>query len=373
MEMYASTPCYMPVHIDWPHLATRFLDATASEPAYAAGPGLGYWTLLVVSLPIALGAVIWRRDRVLLGFASFLLVAYATLTFTVVSLEPLIPVVRTIGRYFLVVLTLLPTFIVVGLAHLWRGASEWAKTRAWWLTQRAILGVACLAYVATAYASAAHFLTHDQRLIRNGDQRVRRIGERVGAYVRKHPEVRRVLGPKLIRGGGFSWGLDVEVRGMKSEQLARFDERRHDLVIDEQPALLFDSTKLAWRQVGKVGPYAIVHVAEVEDQLPAGEWELLALSEKRLKRAPRTRLALRLEVLAHGVRLDPLELVAHAKRKRKRRLGRFAWTRQDDTYTVDLESEPFRTSGLKACTLRFVAKGSGSFEIVVREVSAATR
>jgi hypothetical protein len=112
----------------------------------------------------------------------------------------------------------------------------------------------------------------------------------------------------------------------------------------------------------------MVHVAEVGDRLSAGEWELPALSEKRLKRTPRMRLALRLEVRVDGVRLEPLELVAHGKRTR--RLERFAWKRQDDSYGIDVESEPFRTSGLKACSLRFVAKGRGSFEILVRKVSA---
>jgi hypothetical protein len=368
MEMYAHTPGYMPAHIDWSHLTTRFLDQTNSEPAYGAGPFIGYWHLLVGSFVVALGVAIWKRDRLLLGFAAFVLVAYATLTFTIVSLDPLIPVVRTIGRYFLVVLTLLPSFIVAGLSLLLRDLSERLNTKRGLTLCTGLLMVACLAYTSTAYASAAYHLAHNKRLIANGGTRVARTGKGVRRYVLAHPEVRRVVGPKLIRGGGFSWGLDVEMRGMPRSKLSGFKKRNHDLLLDEEPALVTQSAKLVWRQVGKAGSYKLAHIGEFGGPHTAGEWEIPALSEKQLGLTSRTSLAIRLEVRTKNVRLEPLELVAYGNRART--LERIAWTAQADTYTIDLESKPFRTKQLKACTLRLTAKGRGSFEIVEHEVSA---
>jgi len=126
--------------------------------------------------------------------------------------------------------------------------------------------------------------------------------------------------------------------------------------------------KLDWRRVGKADAFVLVHVGALGDRHAAGEWEMLALSEKALTRTSRTRLTVRLEIRAVGVRLEPLELVAYGNRVRT--LERMAWTEEGDTYRIDLESKSFPTNRLEACTLRITTKGRGSFEILERKVSA---
>lgn len=368
MEYYARTPGKMPQHIDWSHLSTRFLDMTNAEPAYSAGPLLGYWHLLLGSLVVALGAVIWKRNRLLLGFAPFLLAAYATLTFTIVSLDPLIPVVRTIGRYFLLVLSLLPIFIVAGWSLLLGDLSQRFSTKRARIACTALLGLVCLSYTLTAYASAAYHLADDKFLIRNGAKRVAQLGNSVRRYVQKHPEIKRILGPKPVRGGDFSWGLDRELLGVRRESLERLAKQKNDLLIDQEPALMMQAQNLIWRRVGKSGAYTLAHIGVIDDPHPAGEWETLCLSSKELTRSARASLAVHLEVRATNVRLDPLEVVVYGKRTRT--LERKDWTRDGDTYSVDLESKPFWTSKLKACALRLTAKGRGTFEILEREVTA---
>lgn len=370
METYARTPGKMPQNIDWAHLATRFVDQAFSDPAHRVGPLIGYWPLLLGSFVIALALAIWKRQRLLLAFAGFVLLAYCALTFTIISVDPLIPVVRTIDRYFIVVLTLLPIFIVAGWGLLFLELSKRVSTKRGRRVCTALVAAVCLLYTSTAYTAATHHLTHDKRLIANGGTRVARTGESVKRYVRQHPEIQRILGPKLIRGGDFSWELDAELRGMPEARLARLEKHRHDLLLAEQPALMMQHSNLAWRRVGKVGRLELVHIGMLGDRHAAGEWELLVLNQKQLSQASRVSVSLRVTLRAENVRLEPLQLVAYEKRRRT--LERKPWTQEGDIYTVELESKPFRTRRLKACTLRVSAKGRGTFEILEREVDAAS-
>jgi hypothetical protein len=370
MEYYARTPSKMPQDIDLAHLATRFLDGANAEPAYGAGALLGYWHLLLGSLAVALGVAIWKRDRLLLGFGGFVLAAYATLTFPIISLDPIIPVVRTIGRYFIVVLTFLPVFIVAGWSLLLRDLSARVTTKRGRYACAALLVVVCLSYTSTAATSAAHYLKHDPRLLDNGGGRLARTGESVLRYVRKHPEVKRVLGPKLIRAGDFSWGLDVDVRGMPTGHLKHFTKQRDDLLLDDHPARVMKRSNLIWRRVGHADIDQMVHIAVVGDRHSAGEWEMLALTDEEVPRSSHAKVSVHLKVRVKSARLEPLELVTYGKRVRT--VQRKSWTRKGDTYTVDLESKPFPTRRVNVCTLRIGARGRGTFEILERKVSASS-
>ncbi len=394
MKHYSHTPGAMEDHIDWALLATRFVDATAHSEDYQTGPfGIGYWSLLFYSLPLAVVAAAWRRQRLLLAFSGFVLAAYATLTFPVVSLDPLIPIVRTKLRYFIVVLAPLPILVMAGWvcavgqrAQSSPGKLSRAPNRLPTTPARRLLrdrssasligrgwkhvatGLVGAVYAWAAYLSGASYLSH-AKTVHNGYTQVADSGRAVKQFLTHHGPVKRVLGPKKIRAGAFSWGLNVPVLGRSWRYLrgSRAPHRFDLLLAEHSPRERVRDHELMWQRVGKSGGRDLYYFSSVGDLHHSGRYEMLAANEHDMGHLEHARVKLRLRLESQGARPRALRLVVHHERGHPKP-QRLRWQRSGKTYRLHATTRSFSTRGLEAVTLELATKGHGQFRLTEHQV-----
>lgn len=364
MEKFARTQADLPEHVTWGYLATRFLESMANHRYINGWPflGLGYWDWFAVSLPFAVAAAVLGKNRLLLGLFGFVLWSYLSLTFAPSSFDPLIPIVRTKDRYFLVVLVWLPIAILAAWSYVWTWPferpppSQWPRLRA-----LSIVGASAL-YAVVAFGTARHYLGRAPS-IRNGHSPITEFYQKVTALTKAGARVKRVVGPRPLRAAGFMWpqtGLEIAWRSNDLE--SRKKPKARDLLITSAPPALQVPTGLIWQLVDQSKAYDYYHLDDWRGSRSAGSYGLLGGGRVALRKHPTVELGVRLRLKGDRVKPTPLRVLLYRKEKPEG-LETLDWKVEGDLYTLQTTSRPFQTKGVQAVSLEFDVEGPGRFTL----------
>ncbi|HEU5072809.1 MAG TPA: hypothetical protein VFU02_01520 [Polyangiaceae bacterium] len=359
MERAVQSRFELPEHITWGSLATRFLSSVANDSSANGWRllGLGYWDWLVVSLPLGLTVAVLRKDRLLLGLFGFVFWSYLSLSLAVSSLDPLIPMVITKARYFLVVLVWLPILVMAGWACFW--ASPW---QGWQRAKAATaIGVPAL-YLCVSYGTARDYLERTSATIRSGATPLADFYGAVTAFASTGAKVKRVVGPRQLRAARFTWPEHpFEVVWRPDELATRHRIAVHDFVIAQEPLARQVPPDLLWRNIGGNQTHRYAYIEDWKQPHAGRHYGLVADRSALLRREPRARLVVRLKLDAHRVTPEPLRVVAHRSDREFVVLESLAWQRKGRVYVIDTSTRSFDTSDIQAVSAEFHVQGSGRF------------
>lgn len=352
----------LPDQITWGTLATRFLSDAASD-RYMNGwqlLGLGYWDWLVVSLPLGVVVAALRKNRLLLGLFGFVFWSYLSLSVAVVSFDPLIPMVITKARYFLVVLVWLPILVVAGWSCFW--AWPWQR---WQRAQAASVVVVCALYVGVAYGTASNYVEETGATIHNGNEPLTDSYSAVTAFIQTGGFVQRVVGSKELRAARFAWpDSHFEIFWRGDELTSGHRLRPHDFVVAEEPMALQAPTKRLWRALGGDGDDSYFYIERPKLPHPGGQYGMVVAKRAHLLRRPEgARLDVQLELDVHRVEPTPLKVIAYDEDGKQVVISRLHWKRNGRRAAIDQTTHTFRTLGAEAVSVEFRAEGTGRFFI----------
>lgn len=359
MERAVQSRFELPEHITWGSLATRFLSGMAND-SFANGwrlLGLGYWDWLVVSLPLGLTVAVLRKNRLLLGLFGFVFWSYLSLSLAVSSLDPLIPMVITKARYFLVVLVWLPILVMAGWACFW--ASPW---QGWQRAKAAtVIGVPVL-YLCVSYGTARDYLERTSATISSGATPLADFYGAVTAFASTGATVKRVVGPRPLRAARFTWPEHpFEVIWRSDEVASRHRIAVHDFVIAREPLARQVPPGLLWRSIGGNETHRYAYIEDWKQPQAGGRYGLVADRSVLLRQVPRARLVVRLKLDAHRVTPAPLRVVAHRSDGGLLVLESLVWQRSGREHVVDTTTRAFDTSDIQAVSVELHVQGTGRF------------
>ncbi len=372
METYAKDPHAMPQHIGWKHLLTRFFERNERAQPFRSVSflGLNYWTWFLISTGVSWLLCALRRDRLMLVLGGVMLVAFMTLTFTVISLHPLIPVVRTKPRYFLCVTVLWSVFSVCGIAR----SLAWLRSHG-----RRRLGAALTIAVAVAtllfITKYARALVTDARfLIRNGDTAVRDTGRALRRAVSRY-HVEQIFGrSRPLRAGRIMWPWVRVPLSTLSGGRAHGRFHAGDLLVTNEAFQYWSRPDLAWRRIGGHRDLGFYFFEPWQAELKRGSLRIYVNDQRHLKKASharRQRLKLELEAAAHGARPKALRFMVFTPRRRPAvRLLR--WKRHGSRYSLEARTPSFVPGKIAGVALELVVTGGGSLELEKRKVSVVS-
>lgn len=364
MEKFARTQDGLPEHVTWTYLATRFLESTAND-AYTNGwrfLGLGYWYWLCISLPLSLIAAVLAKNRLLLGLFGFLVWSYLAIAFAPSSFEPLIPMLRTKDRYFLVVLVWLPILVVAGWSCFWAWPFQRPAPRHWRLLKPAsIFGVGTL-YLLVSAGTARHFIATTTQTIRGGHAPLADFYDAVTRFRASGGNVKRVVGPRTLRGASFVWPEPFDIVWRRSEVEDAVRLRAGDFLIAEQTPALQVHPGLLWQQVGRRSSYRYYYLDRLQGARAAGQYGLVVARRSTFQNQPRVSLGVYFKLTGDGVTPTRVHVIPHRGGK-VAALETLEWMKEGPYYTVNAITEPFATNGVWAISLEFEVQGRGRFAL----------
>lgn len=378
MEKFVRTGAGIPKHVQWTYLITRFFEQLAGSSKYHELEflGLSYWGLLALSIPPAVLLLILSRQRLPLGIFGFAFWSYAALSLIPLSLDPLIPAIRTKERYFLAVLVWMPMLALAA----WRCFVDWPFRRPppknWARPKTKLLTVACSMYLLIAFGNAYRVLSSTGSLI-NGRTPLADYYQAAKSFDSEHERVKRVVGPRVLRAAPFGWPKqDREfkpvwrAKGWSSR--GRTARAGDFLIIDHHPAQEL-SSKVLWRAAGASDyDYAYYYIDDLKGSVEEGKFGMVAAERKSLAKFSRARLRVRLDLKASSLEPGPVQ-VMRLKGDKPTLLARLDWKRHGTMYRIDETTPEFSTKGVVAVflDLEFKGRGQGKLKrVLVRAIPA---
>lgn len=364
MAKFVRTQADMPEHVTWGYLTTRFIESMANHRYGNGWPflGLGYWDWLALSLPFAIVAIVLAKDRLLLGVIGFAFWAYLSLTFALSSFDPLIPMVRTRDRYFIIVLVWLPIVILAGWSRLWAWPFRRPPPRPWArLRLGSMIGASAL-YVIVSFGTGRFYLDAAPSIV-NGNFHVATFYEPVRSILKTGVRVKRVVGPRQIRAAPFTWppyDFHVVWRGDELETKKKLKPR--DLLIAREAPGLQVPRGLVWQRVERHKSFRYYYLDAWKRRRPQGSYGFVAVEADAFKKRPTAALAVRLKLDTDDVTPRPVRVVLNRRRGPKT-LETLDWEVSGDVYTLQATTSPFTTSSVHSVSLEFNVKGTGRFSL----------
>lgn len=363
MEKYVRTGSGIPKHVQWVYLATRFYEAFAQDRHFSSVTllGFGYWSWLVWSLPVAVVWAALMRQRMLLALLGFIVWCYLVMSFTPLSLDPLIPAIRTRPRYFLSVLVWVPMLTLAG----WSCFARWlfSKTTArQWSRLRIALGALCSLYVGVAVATGWTYLSTATTTVRSGFTPLEDFYAAVHEFRKTGMPVQRVLGPRVLRAASFAWpkhDIPVVWRTSRPPRGKRLARAKDFFITEEHPAQELE-TGLWWRAVGSSATdrFHYYYLDSFRSPLRAGRYGLVAEDSKDLGKLSRARLSVRLEVQARSLEVGPVA-VQLLKDGKPVTVQWLPWEHERGAYSIHVTTLAFSTEDVRSVFLTFELKGEG--------------
>lgn len=249
MSKMSQDASFLRQDVSWGYLATRFFD----PKEYFFGNfmekhdflNLNYFVWFYGGLATAIVALCVLRKKTLLPLIAVVVVAATVLSLAVVSLDPLVPLVRNQPRYFMSVTALTPVLIAAAIVAIGERLRS-VLPRFWYFAAAA--GCAAFALLFSAHYVKAS--TEIPNLLRNGRHPAQDAHKAIAKAVERVP-VARIVGPKYLRSGRFSWP-DLKVPIQAVARGATFDAfEAHDLLLSEINAYATD-TNLMSTEVGRL-------------------------------------------------------------------------------------------------------------------------
>lgn len=352
--------------VSWGYLATRFFD----PKEHFFGDffvkhefwSVNYFTWFYGALSAAIVTLLALRKKDTFLLLAVVVAAATVLSLAVVSLDPLVPLIRNQPRYFIPVTALAPILIAVAVVSIGRRLQT-RLPRAAYLTA----AIACAVF---ALGFSGHYVKESTELpglLRNGKHPARNAHKLIKKAAARVP-VARVVGPKYLRSGRFAWP-DLKVPIMAVPRGRTFDAfEPHDVwLVGDRFGYAADET-LVHTDVGRKGNrlywWARWDEPGLKIDAPLRVYGA-SLGKSARGRGAQLQVSLEFKVSNGSVRrVQVLELDRGGRQVSQHKLE---VTRTDDRYSVE-GSTPLTSRKASGLVVELVPKGHTQLTLTKRDI-----